>query len=103
MQSICGAEIGPAGTGWAPRAPTRPATGRPDPGGDRDRIAAMATASSQRLRGRRVLITGATSGVGLAAAQRFAAEGARLALVSRSREALERARREHGLDAVVIV
>jgi NAD(P)-dependent dehydrogenase (short-subunit alcohol dehydrogenase family) len=62
----------------------------------------MATASSQRLRGRRVLITGATSGVGLAAAQRFAAEGARLALVSRSREALERARRDHGLDAVVI-
>src|SRR5204862_5721554 len=64
--------------------------------------AAMLTDSPQRLRGRRVLITGATSGVGLAAAERFAAEGARLALVARTREALERADAEHGLDALLL-
>src|SRR4051794_717574 len=62
----------------------------------------MPTDSSQRLRGRRVLITGATSGVGLAAAERFAAEGARLALIARTPEALARASAEHGLDAVLI-
>jgi NAD(P)-dependent dehydrogenase (short-subunit alcohol dehydrogenase family) len=62
----------------------------------------MPTDSPQRLRGRRVLITGATSGVGLAAAERFAAEGARLALVARTPEALARASAEHGLDAVLL-
>ena len=62
----------------------------------------MATDPAQRLSGRRVLITGATSGVGFAAAQRFAAEGARLALVARTDEALERARAELGIDAVLI-
>src|SRR3954467_641447 len=62
----------------------------------------MPTDSPQRLRGRRVLITGATSGVGLAAAQRFAAEGARLALVARTRDALERANAEYGLGALVL-
>lgn len=38
-----------------------------------------------------VLITGAAGGIGLAAARQFAAEGARLALVDLSREALEKA------------
>jgi len=62
----------------------------------------MPTDSHQRLRGRRVLITGATSGVGLAAAQRFAGEGARIALLARTREALERVRAEFGLEAVLL-
>src|SRR5919199_918814 len=55
-----------------------------------------------RLRGRRVLITGASSGVGRAAARSFGAEGARLALVARSRQALEDVVAEHRLDAVVL-
>ncbi len=55
-----------------------------------------------RLAGRRVLITGASSGVGRAAARLFGEEGARLALVARSGGALEDVVAEHGLDAVVL-
>jgi NADP-dependent 3-hydroxy acid dehydrogenase YdfG len=36
-----------------------------------------------------VVVTGATSGVGRAVARRFAQDGARIALLARSREALE--------------
>lgn len=42
-----------------------------------------------RLEGRRILITGAASGIGHATARRFAAEGARVALLDRDRTALE--------------
>ncbi|WP_445148668.1 SDR family NAD(P)-dependent oxidoreductase [Baekduia sp. Peel2402] len=55
-----------------------------------------------RLTGRRVLITGASSGVGLEAARRFGAEGARLALLARGEEALRAVVAEHGLDALVL-
>ena len=37
-----------------------------------------------------VLITGAAGGIGIAAARKFAAQGAKLALVDLSREALEK-------------
>ena len=58
-----------------------------------------------RLRGQRILITGASTGVGLAAVERFAREGADLALVARSETALAQAAavaREHGVAAHVL-
>src|SRR4051794_41669705 len=42
------------------------------------------------LRGRRVLITGASRGIGEALARRFATEGAQVALVARSSGAIEK-------------
>jgi NAD(P)-dependent dehydrogenase (short-subunit alcohol dehydrogenase family) len=59
----------------------------------------------QRLHGTRILLTGASSGVGLAAVERFATEGARLVLVARGRRALEDAAaiaHEHGATAHVV-
>jgi len=41
------------------------------------------------LQGKLVLVTGASSGIGAAAARQFAAKGARVLLLARSREALE--------------
>jgi NAD(P)-dependent dehydrogenase (short-subunit alcohol dehydrogenase family) len=52
----------------------------------------LPTRTNIDLRGKRILITGASSGIGEAGAQRLAAEGATLIVV---------ARREHLLDAVV--
>jgi NAD(P)-dependent dehydrogenase (short-subunit alcohol dehydrogenase family) len=53
----------------------------------------------QRVQGRRILLTGASSGVGLATVKRLAQEGAQLALIARGAEALEQAAelaRAHG-------
>ena len=58
-----------------------------------------------RLRNQRILLTGASSGVGLAAVERFAREGADLALVARGESALREAAavaHEHGVEAHVI-
>ena len=55
-----------------------------------------------RLDDRRILLTGASSGVGLAAVRLLAAEGARLALVTRRPEALRDWLQEEGLHAVVL-
>src|SRR4051794_27461293 len=57
-----------------------------------------------RLQGKRILITGASSGIGLAAVERFAREGADLALVARGEAALAEAAavaHEHGVVAHV--
>src|SRR4051794_15238080 len=54
------------------------------------------------LTGMRILITGASSGVGLAAVERFAREGAELVLIARGAKALEEAARRarrHGVAA----
>jgi NAD(P)-dependent dehydrogenase (short-subunit alcohol dehydrogenase family) len=48
------------------------------------------TATTGRLLGRRILITGAASGIGAATARRFAGEGARLALLDRDADGLTR-------------
>jgi NAD(P)-dependent dehydrogenase (short-subunit alcohol dehydrogenase family) len=62
---------------------------------------------SAGVSGRRVLITGATNGIGLAAAEALAARGARLAIVARSearaRDAVVRIRAAGGSDVEVDV
>ena len=60
---------------------------------------------TRQLQGRRILITGASTGVGLAAVERFARAGADLALVARGEVALQQAAavaREHGVQAHVL-
>lgn len=55
----------------------------------------------KRLKNKIALITGGTSGIGLATARRFAAEGAEVIVTGRNPETLEAARRE--LDGIVKV
>jgi len=55
-----------------------------------------------RLRGKRALITGATSGIGLETARQFLAEGAQVAITGRSPERLEAAGRELGAPVILI-
>ena len=57
------------------------------------------------LQGRVVLITGASAGIGMATAKRFADAGANVALAARSKEALDKlahSLREQGTDALAI-
>jgi NAD(P)-dependent dehydrogenase (short-subunit alcohol dehydrogenase family) len=55
-----------------------------------------------RLKGKRALITGGTSGIGLETARQFIAEGARVALTGTNPASLEAARKEFGDAALVI-
>lgn len=55
-----------------------------------------------RLRGKRALITGGTSGIGLETAQLFIAEGARVAVTGKNPKTLNEARAALGDDALVI-
>jgi NAD(P)-dependent dehydrogenase (short-subunit alcohol dehydrogenase family) len=57
---------------------------------------------SKKLEGRVALITGGTTGIGLATAKRFAEEGARVVVTGRNPETLEAARRELGDRAEVV-
>lgn len=56
-----------------------------------------------RFSGRRVVVTGASSGIGRATAVRLAREGARVALIARGRDGLEAVAAEIGPDADVLV
>jgi NAD(P)-dependent dehydrogenase (short-subunit alcohol dehydrogenase family) len=59
-------------------------------------------AGAKRLAGRHILITGAASGIGLATANLFAAEGARLALLDRSEGSLRRVAADLGAFASAV-
>ncbi|MFO1402069.1 MAG: SDR family oxidoreductase [Steroidobacteraceae bacterium] len=55
----------------------------------------------QRFKGKVVVVTGGSSGIGLAAARAYANEGARVVITGRDRAALERAARGIGASAEV--
>ena len=56
---------------------------------------------ADRLAGRRIFITGAASGIGKGIAKKFAAEGAKLALVDVNRDAIEAVAKELGAVPLV--
>jgi len=58
---------------------------------------------ARRLEGRSALVTGAGTGIGAAAARRLAAEGARVTLMGRRREPLDRVAEELPEDARAVV
>jgi NAD(P)-dependent dehydrogenase (short-subunit alcohol dehydrogenase family) len=55
-----------------------------------------------RLKGKRALITGGTSGIGLETAKQFIVEGARVAVTGSSAKSIEEARHVLGKDVLVI-
>jgi len=55
-----------------------------------------------RLTGKRALITGGTTGIGLETARQFLSEGARVAITGKNPETLEAARKELGPDVLVL-
>ena len=57
----------------------------------------------QRFTGKTVVVTGASSGIGRGVAERFAAEGANVAIVSRSREDLEAVAKDLDAERTLIV
>src|SRR5215471_4889726 len=56
----------------------------------------------QRLAGKLALITGGSSGIGLATAKAFVAEGARVAITGRDAKSLQAAQREIGNDGLAL-
>jgi NAD(P)-dependent dehydrogenase (short-subunit alcohol dehydrogenase family) len=55
-----------------------------------------------RLKGKRALITGGTSGIGFETARQFLKEGARLAITGHNPASLDKARAELGSDVLII-
>lgn len=55
-----------------------------------------------RLQGKRILITGGTTGIGLETAKQFLLEGARVAVTGRSADTLAQAQQELGKEVIVI-
>jgi NAD(P)-dependent dehydrogenase (short-subunit alcohol dehydrogenase family) len=55
-----------------------------------------------RLKGKRSLITGGTTGIGLETAREFLNEGARVAVTGRNPKTLDAARKELGPEVLVI-
>jgi len=55
-----------------------------------------------RLNGKRALITGGTTGIGLETARQFLAEGARVAITGRNPATLDAARKELGTEVLVL-
>jgi NAD(P)-dependent dehydrogenase (short-subunit alcohol dehydrogenase family) len=55
-----------------------------------------------RLQGKRALITGGTSGIGLETARQFLKEGARVAITGKNPETLEAARKDLGPEVLVL-
>lgn len=55
-----------------------------------------------RFAGKSVLVTGGSSGIGFAAAQAFAREGARVVITGRDAKALEQARAQLDADAIAV-
>jgi NAD(P)-dependent dehydrogenase (short-subunit alcohol dehydrogenase family) len=58
--------------------------------------------SVDRLRGKRALITGGTTGIGLETARRFVEEGARVVITGSNPATLEAAAKELGNDVIVL-
>ena len=56
-----------------------------------------------RLKGKTALITGGNSGIGLATAKLFVAEGARVVITGRNKETLDAAAKELGPNALAVV
>jgi NAD(P)-dependent dehydrogenase (short-subunit alcohol dehydrogenase family) len=55
-----------------------------------------------RLKGKRALVTGGTTGIGLETARQFLAEGARVAITGKNPQTLDAARKELGSAALII-
>src|SRR5271163_3713354 len=55
-----------------------------------------------RLKGKRALITGGTSGIGLETARQFLSEGARVAITGTNPATIEAARKELGAEVVIL-